>query len=1072
MRTIKSNMQWMVGSILFGGMIFSTSLTYAAIPEKEKTVQVVQAEDMTEVLGVVYDAATCTPLAGVRIVAHGSSKYATMTGEDGTYSFKVPRYVTLLDFTAPGYDLIQMAVSEKQREVFMYTEQFSNNYASKIQVTDVAEAGDFDLSTALTVDQEISTHLSGDVRTITRSGTPAMGSAMFIGGLNSLNANAQPLIVLDGVFLDQQYGRDALHEGHYNNVLSAISVNDIEKVTVLKNATALYGTKGSNGVILIDTKRSTSMATRIEANVMAGIELMPSRPSMMNANQYRLYASELIGSTNTEQTNHRFLTEDKKDYYYNMYHNETRWDDYIYREAISQNYNISVQGGDEVADYNLSLGYVNAQSTLDYNNFTRMNLRFNTDIKLIGDLSTRFDVAYNYNTRNLRDDGIIEDFSKETILSPNFLALIKAPFLHPYQLDANGNPTEIVSDADVFASDLGLNNSWANPVAINKYGDAKNKNRLEYSVFNISVAPRYDFSENFYATTLFYYGLSTNNQRAFVPMTGTPSFVIEGIGTSSNSTSSFNAKQETLFSDTKLDWTLRRKAHTLNLIGGFRYTSDSYASTSQDGHNTGNDKTPNISGSLNFSDLGGVDDIWRSIAYYANADYNYKYRYFLQGGLSMEATSRFGKEVESGIKMAGVHWALFPSVQGAWLISSENFFNWDAMNSLKLSAGYDASGNDDIALTASRTTLAASRFQNGSIGLVLNNIGNASVQWETTHRFRVGLDMAMLSNRMGLSLNMFRSNTENLLTMKSLPEISGEQYYWSNGGSLKNIGFDVSANVKMLNQKNWKWELGANISAYKNEVTALPDGDYTTTIYGANVLTSVGRPVGVFYGYETAGVYATQEEADKMGLKIVSKSGQPAAFGAGDMIFVNHANEEGSENVIDEKDMVVIGDPNPDFYGNFYSNLSYKRLTLSMNFNYSYGNDIYNYQRSLLESGATFFNQTTALNRRWIAEGQQTDIPKATFGDPMGNARFSDRWIEDGSYLRLRSMTLSYALPLNTVFLQGITVWATANNLFTITKYLGSDPEVWAGNSVLYQGIDRGLTAQGRSILLGVKINL
>ena len=263
-------------------------------------------------------------------------------------------------------------------------------------------------------------------------------------------------------------------------MLSSISVSDIEKVTVLKNATALYGTKGSNGVILIDTKRSTSMATRIEANVMAGIELLPSRPSMMNADQYRFYASELIGSTGTELTNFRFLTDDPKDYYYNMYHNDTKWDDYVYREAISQNYNISVQGGDEVADYNLSLGYVNAQSTLDYNNFTRMNLRFNTDIKLIGDLSTRFDVAYNYNTRNLRDDGVIEDFSKETILSPNFLALIKAPFLSPYQLDGDGNPTGIVSDADFFASELGLNNSWANPVAINKYGDAKNKNRLAY----------------------------------------------------------------------------------------------------------------------------------------------------------------------------------------------------------------------------------------------------------------------------------------------------------------------------------------------------------------------------------------------------------------------------------------------------------------------------------------------------------------------------------------------------------------------------------------------------------------
>ena len=1066
MKSIKNYLHTLLCGIVAGGMLLGTSAVYAAMPEDNTQ----QTEKMTTVNGVVFDAATRTPLAGVRVAAHGNSKYSVMTDETGTYSLEVPEYVTLIDLQAPGYNLVQMAVSEKAQQVFIHAEQFTSDYSADVLISDISQTEDFSLSTALSVDQEIGTRLGGDLRTITRSGTPAMGSAMFIGGLNSLNANAQPLIVVDGVFIDQQYNRDALHEGHYNNVLSSINVNDIEKVTVLKNATALYGTKGSNGVILIDTKRSTSMATRIEANVMAGIEMMPDRPSMMNASQYRLYASELIGSTDTELTDFKFLNNDPNYYYYDMYHNDTNWDDYIYREAFTQNYNMSVQGGDEVADYNLSLGYTNAESTLNYNNFTRMNLRFNTDIKLIGDLSTRFDVAYNYNTRNLRDDGIIEDFSKETILSPNFLGLIKAPFLHPYRQDENGKLTEFVSPADDFASDFGLNTSWANPVAINEYGDAKNKNRLEYSVFNISIAPRYDFSKNLYATTLFYYALSNNNQRAFVPMTGTPTFYIDGVGESSNSASAFNAKQESLFSDTKIDWTYQHRAHYLNLVGGFRFTNDNYVSTAQEGHNTGNDKTPNVSGSLNFSDVGGVDDTWRSFAYYANADYNYKFKYFLQGGLSMEATSRFGKDVDAGIKLAGTHWGLFPSLQAAWLISSEDFFNPEALgiNNLKLSVGYDASGNDDIAISASRSSLSANRFLNGSIGLVLNNIGNTGIQWETTHRFRAGLDLISKNDLLGVSLNFFKSYTNNLLTMKSLPEITGEGYYWSNDGSLENIGADFGLRVKLINTKDWKWEMGANVAAYKNKITALPDGDYTTTLYGANVLTSVGRPAGVFYGYETAGVYATQQEAEADGHTLVATTGEVTAFGAGDMRFVDHVDD----NIINEKDMVVIGDPNPDFYGNLYSNLSYKRFSLSMNFNYSYGNDIYNYQRAQLEGGSQFFNQTTALNRRWIAEGHQTDIPKATFGDPMGNSRFSDRWIEDGSYLRLRSVTLSYALPVNSVWLQGVTVWATANNLFTLTNYLGSDPEVWAGNAVLYQGIDRGLTAQGRSLLMGIKINL
>ena len=1066
MKRIKNHIQTVLCNIMLGSMLLTAPTAYAALPEEATA----QAEKMITVSGVVFDAATRAPLPGVRVVAHGNQKYSTMTDESGSYTLKVPTFVTLLDLQAPGYNLIQMAVGEKSQTVNLYSEQFSRDYSAEVNVSDLAQTEDFSISTALTVDQEIGTRLGGDLRSITRSGTPAMGSAMFIGGLNSLNANAQPLVVVDGVFVDQQYSRDALHEGHYNNVLSGINVNDIEKITVLKNATALYGTKGSNGVIIIDTKRSTSMATRIEANVMAGIELLPNRPSMMNASQYRLYASELIGSTGTELTDYKFLNNDLNYYYYKQYHNDTNWDDYVYREAFTQNYNMSVQGGDEVADYNLSLGYTNAESMLDYNNFSRMNLRFNTDIKLIGNLSTRFDVAYNYNTRNLRDDGIIEDFTKETILSPNFLALIKAPFLHPYRHDDNGELTSFVSQADDFASDFGLNTSWANPVAINKYGDAKNKNRLEYSVFNISIAPRYDFSSNLYATTLFYYALSNNNQRAFVPMTGTPTFYIDGVGESTNSASALNAKQESLFSDTKVDWTYRQRAHYLNLIGGFRFTNDNFVSTAQEGHNTGNDKTPNVSGSLNYSNVGGIDDTWRSFAYYANADYNYKYKYFVQGGLSMETTSRFGKDVDAGVKLAGVHWGLFPSLQAAWLVSSEDFFSVEntCINSLKLSAGYDASGNDDIAVSASRTSLSANRFLNGSIGLVLDNIGNTGIQWETTHRFRAGLDLVMLNNRMDLSFNLFKSYTNNLLTVKSLPEITGSGYYWSNDGSLENVGGDLGLRYKLLNNKEWKWEAGAHIAAYKNKITALPDGDYTTSIYGANVLTSVGRAAGVFYGYETAGVYATQQEAEAEGLKLVATTGEVTPFGAGDMRFVDHY----ADNVINEKDMVVIGDPNPDFYGNLFSNLSYKRLTLNMNFSYSYGNDIYNYQRSLLEGGSQFFNQTTALNRRWIAEGQQTDVPKATFGDPMGNSRFSDRWIEDGSYLRLRSVTLSYALPVTSVWLQGVTVWATANNLFTLTNYLGSDPEVWAGNSVLYQGIDRGLTAQGRSVLMGIKINL
>ena len=241
-----------------------------------------------------------------------------------------------------------------------------------------------------------------------------------------------------------------------------------------------------------------------------------------------------------------------------------------------------------------------------------------------------------------------------------------------------------------------------------------------------------------------------------------------------------------------------------------------------------------------------------------------------------------------------------------------------------------------------------------------------------------------------------------------------------------------------------------------------------TSLYGATVLTKVGQPVGVFYGYKTEGVLTTQAQADQAALYQVNERGQREYFAAGDMAF---ADLDGN-HVIDEADRTVIGDPNPDIYGNIYTRLAWKQWTLNATMNYSLGNDIYNYQRALLEGGSQFYNQTTAMNSRWTTEGQQTDVPRINYGDPMGNSRFSDRWIEDGSYLRLANVTLAYELPIQSTYLQGITLWGSAQNLFTLTRYLGGDPDCSLSGSVLAQGIDRGVLARGRSFSLGIKINL
>ncbi len=1049
----------------------------AAFGQKSERLEATSPEvssNMKVITGRVTDAATRAPLAGVHVQSYGNERYTAMTGEDGTYSIKVPDYVTSLAMQVEGYNLVQAAINNRNKGVdaSLHSDVFSENYLNRTYATKSNTAVGFDLSHELSIEPEIQTKLGGSVRTIIRSGIPGIGATMFMNGLNSLNANAQPLVVLDGVVFDMQYDRSMVHDGYYNNLLSNINVSDIEKVTVVENGTAIYGAKGGNGVLLIDTKRNKSMATKIDFTITGGFELIPTLPTMMDASQYRTYASQLLSSTGTTLTEFKFLKEDKEYYYYNQYHNNTDWTKETYQNAFSQNYGINVQGGDDVADYNLSVGYTNGESTLKKNSFSRFNLRLNSDIRLFQKITARFDASFSDVQRNLRDDGVTDDFKSSTITSPGFLSLIKSPFLNPYAYDTQGELSSFYSESDDYLDEvIGRNVSLANPSCILKYGEAKNKNSFSNNMINLAISPKYQISKNLYIIEHFSYTSVNTYENYYLPITGVPSLTIDKNGTIYNIAKSLSSHQNGFFSDTKMVWDKRFGENTLNMFGGVRYLNNSYSLNLQKGFNTGNDKMPNMSLNLINKTTSGADDISRSLTYYANADYNYQEKYYLNGGLSMETSSAFGKDAKEGLKLGGVAWGLFPSIQGAWIASSEPWFNSNlGINYLKVHVGFDLSGNDDMDYTASRSYFTAKRILNAIDGLSINNIGNTTLQWETTKRLTGGLDLNLFNNRVNVQANLFKGWTSNLLTLKQLAFESGLPTIWSNDGSLENTGYNVSFNAKILTSKNWRMEMGASASHYDNKITALSNNNtfFTSDIYGATILSQVGSPVGVFYGYKTNGVYSTTQEATADGYYVITKTGAQKFYGAGDVKF----EDKKTDQVINESDRSIIGDPNPDLFGNLFANLNYRHLTLSVVCNYSLGNDVFNYQRSVLESGSRFFNQTTSMTNRWSSEGQITNIPKIYYGDVMGNSRFSDRWIEDGSYLRLKSLTLSYSLPVNSMYIKGISVWGTASNLLTFTKYLGSDPEFSLGNSVLSQGIDRGLLAQGRNITFGVKFNL
>ena len=1041
------------------------------------------AQELKAVGGTVTDAATGRPLAGVIVEAYGNHKYTSMTDEAGNYQLKVPDYVNSVSMRVEGYQLQQKAIGRyaERTDAQLYPSTFTPTYEQTTQSYVSRRADRFDNTTQLSIDPLVAEQLGADVHSVARSGQLGIGNTMFIGGLTSLQTNAQPLVVIDGVITDMQYDRQMLHEGYYNNILANLNVNDIESVTVLKNGTALYGAKAAGGVLLVKTKRNRSMATKIDVTINGQFQLTPRLPQMMGAEDYRLYATEMLSGLTANVQNLEFVNSDPTNYYYNTYHNNTDWTKEVYHNTFVSNYGINVQGGDDVANYNLSVGYSLGDATQRGNDFSRFNMRLNTDIKVFRGLDVRFDAAYSDVTRDLRDDGAKEDLTVGTVTAPGFLSLIKSPFLAPYAFDINGNASHYLADADNYVSkvfeddgDIYYNSvRLANPLGILQLGDGENRNQAGNRMVTFSVTPQYQFNRHLTLSEHFNFTLVNTNENYYLPLEGTPPFRLLASSTElvENMTQSMAARQNSVMSDTRLTWGNRYGAHKIDVIGGIRYQSSNYKLTAQRGYDTGNDKYPSTGNARNYRTTWGADDKTRDLTWYAQADYNWAEKYYLEAGFSAEASSRFGDDAD-GLKLGGVVWGLFPSVNAAWVMSNEKWLADAAgVNYLRLNVGFDITGNDNIDYTASKTYFVANNMLSQKVdGKSIGNIGNTSLKWETTSRLTAGLEGNFINNRLNVRVNYFKGWTKNLLTLRQLAWTSGLAANWSNDGKLENEGFEAAVGLKVLNLKDFTWELGASAGHYVNKITALPDNNksFETEAYGATILSQVGTAAGVFYGYKTQGVYTTQAEADRDGYYQVNDRGQLEFFGAGDMRFVDK-NQDG---VIDEQDRFVIGDPNPDIYGNIYTRLNWKNWSLSATMRYSLGNDVYNYQRSLLESGSRFYNQTTAMLSHWTSENQVTSIPRISYGDPMGNARFSDRWIEDGSYLRLSNVTLSYTIPITSTYLQGITLWGGAYNLFTVTRYLGSDPDCGVSGSALLQGIDRGLQASARSFALGVKVNL
>jgi TonB-linked SusC/RagA family outer membrane protein len=419
--------------------------------------------------------------------------------------------------------------------------------------------------------------------------------------------------------------------------------------------------------------------------------------------------------------------------------------------------------------------------------------------------------------------------------------------------------------------------------------------------------------------------------------------------------------------------------------------------------------------------------------------------------------------VQEGITMAGYPFAVLPSAGVAWRISSEPFLpDVQFLDELKVRASYGLTGSDDFINYYTKLYYTTIPYY-AITGFTLNSLYNPGLKWEVVKQLNIGLDLVMFKERLILNADYYQAKTEDMIISTSIPAYYGFDEYISNGGSCQNNGFEVRLYSKLINKK-FQWEITANVFQYKNEVLELENDQIITSFLGGEKITKVGHSMGLFYGYQSLGVFSTQEQADQTYL--LDKSGRK--FNAGDI----HFADLDDNGIIDEQDKTSIGDPNPDYTLGFSNNFSFKGFALNLFVYYVQGVDVFNYMRSQTESMSGIENQSTAIYNRWITDGQKTDIPRADYGDPMGNNRFSNRWIEDGSFIRLKSITLSYTFPGKLAFVNDLTIYFTGINLITSTGYLGYDPEFSYADGVLGQGIDYGKIPQPRSMVIGLKIGL
>ncbi|SHJ74205.1 TonB-linked outer membrane protein, SusC/RagA family [Reichenbachiella agariperforans] len=950
-------------------------------------------DDIT-VKGKVTDADDGSGLPGVNVLIKGSAT-GTVTDLDGNYTITADEAGTLV-FSFIGYLTqeapisgrstvdVSMALDVKSLEevvVVGYGEQRRSEVTGAISSVSSKDVVSVPVATA---DQALQGRAAGV--TVINNGSPGTSPTVTIRGLNSTSNNG-PLYVIDGVI---------------SSGMGSLNPNDIESIQVLKDAstTAVYGSKGSNGVIMITTKGGQAGKVTVDINAYAGTQWTSNRYDLLDTDEYIQYATDAFGAP-TRMTDPQYSA---------MLENDTDWQDEIFQQGAMQSYNVGVSGGGENSAFRISGGYLSQEGIIISTGMDRYNFRANSNFS-IGKLKIGENVSISVSEQNPETSNGGRSVIEHAIKSAPYLPVYNENNLGGYQ-----GPNSSIDGQDA-----------ENPVRVLEMGSISDK--------------RMTVIGNIYAQYEIISGLNFKSQvggefqnfdyRLFKPSydddsdgaTHAQNFALIG--------HSQGSLQTVIFTNSLNYKKTFAEKHNLELLALAEQTSTITQNLNARSNNEISDDVNQVS--TTDVNLSSYTNEYIRVGYLGRINYNYDGKYLVGASIRTDASSRFG---------ANNRWGTFPSVSAGWRVSEEPFLQGvSAISNLKLRGSWGKTGNDNIGNYLYSTNVV-SNFHYGinggdALGATASGLANPDLKWEETAMTNIGLDLGLLNNQFTLAAEYYINKSSDILMPRVLPLSSG----FHNGSVTENIGQMETKGVE-LNlgfqdfEGDFQWSASLLFGTSKNEVLDLGENDAITgaTFEGQDISrTEVGHPAFQFYGWQFDGIFQNQGEIDA---HATQPNAEPGDFRIVDV--------DGNGEITDD-DRTFIGNPFPKFTYGLNLAASYKGLDFSLFFNGVSGNEIYNTNIYDLEGMPRLFNSGTAVLDRWTGDGSSNSIPRA--GGAGTNLQTSSRFVEDGSFSRLRNVTLGYDLTrlggVGDIF-TNCRVYVSAQNLLTFTKYSGLDPEVGA----------------------------